>query len=153
MPSRSTALAQLTLRIHVRNPLPGVDLRMQRGRDQLIAPIAQTAEVSMFELQVALDYKPDGTLVLRGPEVQGPPHERFVYINAGTSAGQADSSWTRRAKVPLSGITAAPAAAASAQPAAVLAATIAGRGRDGGPAAATVPLLDSGWHVVAEAER
>jgi hypothetical protein len=78
----------------------------------------------------------------------GPPAGRFVYVNAGTLAGQADSCWTRRAKVKTAGITPALVDETLATPGAVLEARIAGAGRDGTPCCATVPLLDGGWRVV-----
>ena len=40
-----------------------------------------------------------------GPLSQGPAAGRFVYIDIGKSAGQIDSCWQRRIKVPLGGIT------------------------------------------------
>jgi hypothetical protein len=42
---------------------------------------------------------------LFGPYLQGPPENRFVCVGIGTFAGQKDSSWSRRLKIPLSGIT------------------------------------------------
>ena len=79
---------------------------------------------------------------LGGPFVQGPPRQRFVYLDIGTSAGQMDSCWTRRLKIPLEGI----------QPkiirtGGVLETRVAGTGRDGGPACATVKDFD-GWKIV-----
>jgi len=46
------------------------------------------------------------TLIFRGPFVQGRPGSRFVYVNSGTYAGDQKSCWSRRAKVPLTGIAA-----------------------------------------------
>jgi len=60
-----------------------------------------------------------------------------------TLAGEVPSCWTRRAKVPLAGITDALIATGE-----ILEARFAGTARDGGPACATVPLLDGGWHAV-----
>ena len=82
-------------------------------------------------------------------QARKPPAKRFVYINAGTYAGQHGSPWGRRAKVPLTEVTGALVEAALARPGAVLVATIDGRARDGGPAAATVPLVNDAWHLVA----
>jgi hypothetical protein len=42
---------------------------------------------------------------------------------------------------------------AVARPGAVVVAEIDGRARDGGPAAATVPLLGAGWRLVAAGGR
>ena len=71
----------------------------------------------------------------------------FVYVNSGTSAGEAGSRWTRRAKVKLATLTRELADAARAEPGTVLEARFQGIGRDGGPACATVPLLDGGWRL------
>ena len=140
----------VTLRIVIRDPLAGVPLRMQRGRHDLVAPARQSVDEVIFELHVQATVRADGSLVLKGPEVQGPPTGRFVYINAGTYAGVPTSPWGRRAKVPLGRITVALVEAARTQPHAVLVAEIAGKARDGGPAAATVPLLGAGWTVVVD---
>jgi hypothetical protein len=70
---------------------------------------------------------------LAGSFVQRPCGRRFVYLDIGTYAGQADSHWSRRRKIPISGITAKMIAAGG-----VLEARVPGTGRDGGPACATV---------------
>jgi hypothetical protein len=135
-------------RLIVRNPVPGVTLRVQRGRDALVPPAAAAADAVTFELAVEAAVGADGRVTLRGREVQGPPAGRFVYVNAGTYAGQADSPFGRRAKVPLGTLGADLIAAALAEPGALVVAEIDGRSRDGGPAAATVPLLGTGWRLV-----
>lgn len=138
----------LTLRLTVEHPVPGVLLGVQRGRDALVPPVTESPDAVTFEFPVEAEVRPDGRVVCRGPVVQGPPAGRFVYVNAGTYAGQAGTAVGRRAKVPLVGLTAGVVAAALARPGAVVEATIDGRARDGGPAAATVPLLGGGWEVV-----
>ena len=137
----------LKLRIVVQKPLPGVELRLQRGRAELIAPTSRSSNTVTFDFELAVDTKPDGTIVLRGSEAQGPPAARFVYINSGTYAGDADSPWGTRAKVPLTGISASVVKRALASPRSVVVGTIAGTAKNGGPAAATVPLLGEGWKV------
>jgi hypothetical protein len=76
---------------------------------------------------------------LGGPFVQGPPKQRFVYINIGTYAGQDGSPWSRRLKVPLIGITRKMITAGG-----ILEARVIGTGPDGGPTCATVKDFD-GW--------
>lgn len=144
--------AELTLHIVVRDPLPDVPLRMQRGRHELVAPLRRSADAVTFELCAQVVTRADGTIVLRGPELQGPPAQRFVYVNAGQYAGAPPSPWSRRAKVPLGAITADLIQAVGAMPGAVLRAEIHGRARDGGPAAASVPLIGTGWRVAAREE-
>lgn len=135
------------LRIVVDRPLPDVALRLQRGRDQLIAPTSRSAKAAVFELELEVVAKPNGAITLRGPEAQGPPAERFVYINSGTYAGDGNSAYGTRAKVPLKGVTAVLVKKALASPKGVIVGTIAGTAKNGGPAAATVPLLGKGWEV------
>jgi hypothetical protein len=139
--------ACLTVRLIVRNPVPGVTLRVQRGRDVLVPPVADGADAVTFELPVQAAVGADGRVTLRGGAVQGPPAGRFVYVNAGTYAGQAGSPFGRRAKVPLGALPADLVGAALAQPGVVVVVEIEGRARDGGPAAATVPLLGTGWRL------
>ena len=77
----------------------------------------------------------------------GPTGGRFIYINSGTYAGHSDSCWSRRAKVPLSGITWELIEEALTKSGVLLEARIAGTAKDGGPACATVQLLEDGWSV------
>jgi len=139
---------ELPLRILVEHPSKGVVFRLQRGRKELAPPTEASDERLVFELtvRVAGDL-PGGALNLRGAFAQGPPAGRFVYVSSGTSAGQHDSCWTRRAKVPLAGITRELATHALSDPETVLEARITSTARDGGPACATVPLLDGGWQI------
>ncbi|HEY7635758.1 MAG TPA: DUF5990 family protein [Gemmatimonadales bacterium] len=85
---------------------------------------------------------------LLGRVTQGPPSARFVYVNSGVRAGQADSCWDRRAKVPITGITSHLIDSVEHKRGTRLEARIAGTAGDGGRACATVPLLDGGWRVV-----
>lgn len=140
---------ELPLRITLLQPPPGVTFRLQRGKAELVAPTQSAADQISFDLTVRVGApQANGAPNFLGPCTQGPPQDRFVYINSGTLAGEADSCWTRRAKVKLAGITQALIAAALATPGAVIAARIAGKAKDGGPACATAPLLGDGWSVV-----
>ncbi len=64
---------ELTLRVVVRDPHSHVFLRMQRGRYELVAPVRASAETVAFELRVQVVTRAAGTIVLKGPELQGPP--------------------------------------------------------------------------------
>jgi hypothetical protein len=136
----------LPLRIVVVDPFPGVALALQRGaadKAEIVAPAA-SAEAISFELEITVEgAMPDGRPRLLGPFVQGPPAERFAYLCVGTYAGQSGSAWGGRIKVPLGGID-WPAIEALA-PGARLEGRISGKGKRGGPALATVPLLPPGW--------
>jgi hypothetical protein len=86
----------LRLRITVVSPPPGVRFQLQRGKLEL-EPAVPTSKTAMtFEFDVRVGKRPTGDPNFLGPFVQGPPAGRFVYVNSGTLAGQADSCWTRR---------------------------------------------------------
>lgn len=142
---------EIPLRITLVQPPPGVTFRLQRGRTELVEPAREGEGEVVFELTIAVaDGAPDAPPRLLGDFTQGPPQNRFVYVNSGTLAGEPNSCWTRRAKVPLRGITRAMIEMALAA-GAVLEARIAGRAKDGGPVCASIPLLDGGWRVVKRA--
>ena len=136
----------LHLRIVVATPPAGVVFAVQRGRHDLLAPSSATPESVAFEFPVSVADAGSNPPRLTGEFTQGPPAKRFVYVNSGTCAGQADSCWSRRAKVPLTGITPALLQSALRSPHPMLEARMQGTGRDGGPACATVPLL-SEWKL------
>lgn len=140
-------MTPLTFRLIIRDPVPGVELRVQSGRTELLPPVERGADATTFEVTLSVEVRADGTVAVRGPVVQGPPAGRFMYVNAGTYAGQALTSVGRRAKVPLGGLDADLVRAALAEPQRVVVGEIGGRARDGGPAAATVSLLGDGWRV------
>ena len=136
---------ELPFRSVVMEPAPGVTFALQRGKSDLVPPVRMTAERLVFELTLrAGDEDPPNFL---GPFSQGPRGARFVYVNSGTMAGQEDSCWTRRAKVPLEGITRALLRRAKSAP---IEASITGVANDGGPACGTVPLLGGGWRIAAD---
>lgn len=139
----------LPLRITVVKPLRGVPLCLQQGKDDLVPPSSDSGEQVSFDFTVNIaNDRTAGAPNFRGKSVQGPAAGRFIYINAGTYAGQADSCWSRRAKVPLAGITWELIEEALSKSSVVLEARITGTAGDGGPACATVRLLEGGWKVV-----
>lgn len=142
---------ELPIRIILVQPAKGVTFCVQRGKDELLLPSQQDDATIAFDFTVRLGaQQPNGAPNFLGPFTQGSAAERFVYVNAGTLAGQADSPWTRRAKVKLAGITQGMIETALAMPGAVIEARIAGAAKDGGPPAASIPLLGDGWQVVNE---
>jgi hypothetical protein len=97
----------------------------------------------VFEFQPSIkDGVSDSMAALSGPFVQGPPRQRFVYVDIGTYAGQADSCCSRRLKIPLAGIP-----AKMIRTGGVLEARVPGTGRDGGPNCASVKDFES-WKAV-----
>jgi Family of unknown function (DUF5990) len=139
---------QLRLRIVLESPPAGVDFGLQQGKGtdyQTVQTQRSQGDDLRFEGTVtAKDNRDDGLPNFLGPLTQGPPGGRFLYIDIGKSAGQADSGWDRRLKVPLGGITWETIEQVAADPDLVLEARLPGTGRDGGPSCATVlPLM--GW--------
>src|SRR5215472_15866994 len=100
----------LTLRIVIEQPPKGVDFALQQGGGGRYEPVQKQRSKGndiAFEFQPSLkDGVSDSMAALGGPFVQGPPRQRFVYVDIGTYAGQADSCWSRMLKVPLEGIPA-----------------------------------------------
>jgi hypothetical protein len=138
---------ELPIRILVEDPVPGLAMALQRGKADkatLVPPSNRSSDAVVFDLEVAVDGRlPDGRPRLLGLFVQGPPDGRFVYLSVGRYAGQADSAWAGRVKVPLVGLGWDQIKALSSG--ARLAARIAGRSPKGGPALASVRLLPPGW--------
>ncbi|HEV7683957.1 MAG TPA: DUF5990 family protein [Pyrinomonadaceae bacterium] len=138
---------ELTLRIIVEQPPAGVYFGLQKGGGNNYETVqtvtSKTADLQ-FEFSVRVGEGKEGQPNFLGPFAQGPTHSRFVYIDIGTCAGQANTPWTRRLKVPLSGITWELIEQASRSAASALEARVAGTGKDGGPNCATVKPF-SGW--------
>src|SRR5512145_22340 len=141
------AKLSIPARIVVVAPPAGVVFALQRGRRELGGAATSSRQDLRFDFTLLANRAPDGSPRFSGEFVQGPAGGKFVYVNSGTLAGQADSCWTRRAKVGLPTLKwATVERAASAGN--LLQARIAGVARDGGPACASVPLLDDGWIIV-----
>ena len=134
---------ELRLRIVLEQPPEGVDFGLQKGRGSIFETVQKQrsgGDDLQFEFSVQVKML-QTTPSFSGPFVQGPPGGRFVYLDIGTYAGQADSCWSRRLKIPLAGITTRMIDAGG-----VIEARVPGTGRDGGPSCATVKDFD-GWQV------
>ncbi len=138
-------LRELPIRIVLVNPPTDVTFAVQRGKSEPVDQRRSAGADEVFDITIGV-VQSDEQIDFRGPFVQGPRGGRFVYINSGTLAGDAMTSWTRRAKIALGGITAELIAALDAKPKHVLRGRIAGKAKDGGPPAASVPLL-TGWEI------
>ena len=126
----------------------GVDFGIQDGKGcdyRTIQKQRSTGADLSFELMVTVKHnRDDGFPNFLDPLTQGPATARFIYIDIGRLAGQPDSCWERRIKVPLSGITWEMIERASADPKLILEARLPGRGKDGGPSCASVHPTE-GW--------
>jgi hypothetical protein len=153
MPKSDKPDQELRLRIVVVDPPAGVVFALQRelrrGERELVSPTMATGADLSFELTVRIRAEGDAPPNLLGSFVYGPRGQRYIGLVSGTLAGQADSCWTRGAKIKLQTITWDLIRQMEAHPHAALEASIAGKAKDGGPACATVPLLGDGWRPVA----
>jgi hypothetical protein len=141
---------ELPLRIVLVAPPPGVDFGLQEGKGNDYKTIqkqrSKDADLT-FEFTLAVkDNREDGLPNFLGPLAQGPTKGRFIYIDIGKLAGQPDSCWERRIKVPLGGITWEMIEKASTDPKLILEARLPGTGNDGGPSCATVKPAE-GWKL------
>ena len=139
---------ELTLRIILEAPPPGVDFGLQQGNGNDYQTVQKQRSKSgdlTFTFTVRAKQNADGAPNFLGPFTQGPAQGRFVYLDIGAYAGQTDTQWSRRLKIPLSGISwkTVKEAADSSR---VLETRVPGTGRDGGPNCATVKPF-SGWSL------
>jgi len=143
--------SEVPMRLVLIEPPAGVDFGIQRGHgsqyETLFVQQRTRRDVSFdFSLAVTANRK-DGEPNFQGPLAQGPSAGRFIYIDVGTYAGQKDTPWSRRMKVPLKGITWSLIRKAMSKPGYKLSARIPGTGKDGGPNCATVQLLGD-WQII-----
>ena len=143
--------SEVPIRLVLVDPPPGIDFGIQRGGgaqyEILFVQRRKRGDVVFdFSLTVA-DNRKDGLPNFKGPFAQGPLASRFIYVDVGTYAGQKDTPWSRRMKVPLQGITWPLIHKAMSKPEHKLSARIPGTGKDGGPSCATVQLLGD-WQVI-----
>ena len=136
---------ELTLHIVLRKPTAGVDFGLQKGRGSKYEVVQKQRSAGKdleFEFSVRVKTDKDGAPDFSGPFVQGPRGDRYFYIDIGTYAGQANTCWSRRLKVPLSCITSDLIDSNS-----TLTADIPGVGKNGEPNCAYVWMkeLDRPW--------
>jgi len=141
---------ELTFRIVLEKPTAGVDFGLQKGAGsnyEIIQKQRSSQADLTFEFNLRFKNSKDPIPTFLGPFAQGTSRERFVYIDIGTYAGQSDTSWSRRLKIPLSGITLGTLQEMLADPSAILEARVPGTGRDGSPTCGTVKPF-KGWKLV-----
>ncbi|MBM3763100.1 MAG: hypothetical protein FJW36_23000 [Acidobacteria bacterium] len=119
--------------IVVESPPAGVDYGLQLGKGTDYTTV-QLQRSKGKDLHFEFELEWTGS-AFRGKALQGPPKERFIYIDIGAAAGQVGTHWSRRLKVPFVGIDATHESWTTRVP---------GTARDGGPNCATVKPF-SGW--------
>jgi hypothetical protein len=122
---------------------------VQRGRSELLAPSAEQHDLVQFEFSLRLGSPlQEGLANFVGEFAQGPPSDRFIYINSGTLAGQADTCWTRRAKLKLASIPRHVVETALSTGEGTIEARVVGTMPDGGPVCASVKPDAVTWRFV-----
>jgi hypothetical protein len=132
---------QITLRLTIGDPVPGVAYSLQNKKSEPVSMVVAGQRPLSFDLPVHVAPGPRflGEFVRR----EGPTR-RFVYIAIGAQAGDSSSLWDRRAKIDIHDLPAELLEKALAG--SVVEAHLPGRAKDGGPACATLRPLGS-WKV------
>jgi len=139
----------LRLRIILADPPADVDFGLQSGSGNNYETVQRQVSGKgdlLFTFSVKIKKDKEGQPHFGGPFVQGNKGERFIYIDIGTYAGNANSVWGRRLKIPLRDIPAETIENARSDNKLILETRVPGTGRDGGPNCATVKPF-GGWHV------
>jgi hypothetical protein len=140
---------EITLRVVVRKPPAGVDIGVQEGHGndyKTVQTQRSTAQDLQFEFPVRVKENKAGGPNFLGPFAQGPADKRFVYLDIGACAGQTNTPWSRRLKIPLAGIT-WPLIEQASKASRAIEVCVPGTGGDGGPTCGTVKEIISGWAV------
>ena len=148
---RSHMEFDVPIRLVLVDPPAGVDFGIQKGRgaryETLFVQQRGRGDVSFdFSLMVK-DNRNDRPPNFLGPFAQGMAADRFVYVDVGSYAGQKNTPWARRMKVPLQDITWSLIRGLLKKPGHRLSARISGTAKDGGPNCATVKPLGE-WQIV-----
>jgi len=137
------AQTEVRMRLVIDKPVLGVAHSLQDKKSQPVdARISTSGEPLAFDFAVRIAPGPK----FYGDHVRSEgPERRFVYIAIGQQAGQSDSCWSRRMKIDIH--TLPQPLLDKAAKGKVLEAVIAGAGKDGTPACATVAPLKP-WRAV-----
>lgn len=141
--------SEITLQIVLIKPTPEVVFGLQKGSGNNYETVQKQIPTSndltfTFTIKVKGDRSKDKLPKLSGSFVQGSGDSKFVYIDIGTYAGQPGTIWSRRLKIPLTGITWKEIDSLDSN--SMLQTIVPGTGRDGGPNCATVKPF-AGWHL------
>ena len=141
---------ELPVRIILQSPTAGVDFGIQNGggnKYETILKQRSSENDLVFEFTISVKDGKTSSYNFTGPYVHGPVNERFIYVDIGTAAGQIDSVWTRRLKIPLRDISSETVKQILGNSSLILETKVQGTGKDGGPNCATVKPF-SGWHLI-----
>ena len=143
--------SEINLQIILVQPPPNVLFGLQKGSGAIYETVQKQTSASqdllfIFPITIKGDKGKDAFPKFSGPFVQGPAGGKFIYIDIGQCAGQFDTAWSRRLKVPLTGITWNMIDQLITEPSSLLETKVPGTGKDGGPNCATVKPFE-GWRV------
>jgi hypothetical protein len=143
---------EIQARILLTGPSAVVDYGLQKGKGTNYETVL-TQSGGKSDLRFDFNIKVKQGVVnhysFTGPLVQGPANGKFLYIDIGTYAGQKNSVWGRRLKIPLTGITNKMIETLLSQPDKVMEVVVPGTGKDGGPNCGTVKPF-GGWKIVSQ---
>ena len=140
---------ELTFRIVLEKPPAGIDFGLQKGNGSKYETVQKQRSANKdlhFEFTVRIKNDKESPPNFLGPFVQGTPKDRFIYIDIGTCAGQTNTVWSRRLKVPLTGIAQDMINKVMTDSSLLLETKVPGTGKDGGPNCATVKPFN-GWQL------
>lgn len=138
----------LLLRIVLTDPPAGVDFGLQSGSGNNYETVQKQVSGGgnlLFDFPVMVRKDKNGITDFAGPFVQGNKGDRFIYLDIGTYAGNPESEWGRRLKIPLREISESVIENVRFDDKLILEAKVPGKGKDGGPNCATVKPF-AGWH-------
>ena len=143
--------SEIKLQIILLKPTPAVIFGLQKGSgsnyETVQKQIADNNDLLFsFSIVVKGDRIKDKEPKFSGSYVQGPTGGKFVYIDIGTCAGQKDTTWSRRLKIPLTGITWKEIDKLLNNQNSMLETRVPGTGKDGTPNCATVKPFDGWYH-------
>ena len=140
---------EVPIQLVLADPPDGVDFGIQKGsgaRYETLFVQRRGRNDIRFRFSItAKDNRNDGLPNFLGPYAQGTPAARFFYVDIGSYAGQKNTVWARRIKVPLQGITWAQIRQVAKNAGQALSTEIPGTGKDGGPTCGTVK--DVVWRI------
>lgn len=137
---------QVILRIVVERPPGGVDIGVQEGHGndyKTVQTQRWTKQDLRFEFPIRVKEGKNDQPNFLGAFAQGPANRRFIYLDIGTYAGQTNTQWSRRLKIPLAGIT-WPMIEKASDASVIIETRVPGTGKDGGPTCGTVKQF-FGW--------
>ena len=139
----------LGLRIILQSPPTGVDFGIQKGSGnnyEIVQKQRSNNNDLCFDFEIVIKESKTSVPNFTGAFVQGPTNERFIYIGIGKHAGQIDSIWSRRLKIPLRDISFETVKFLLGDSSFILETKVPGTAKDGGPNCATVKPF-SGWQL------